>query len=540
MEERGFFRRWGLIVPAVLAPAIETAVVALTGLREAMSLAPQVTAPTPLGLFHDLRWVSVYHNSWPVLALEIIAVLVLRSFWVAWVVQRAWPDDEPPPLHRASLRAAIFVVIASFLLIPWVVLLFGMALTHVSFLFFVAVPPVIAIALSIHGGAASQAAGRWWRWRPTASGLMWILGAFVWLTAAGAIMPRVPLPVAMLVAATAGLANARAWYGIVRGIVKRPERRPLPALVPVTLVVTFAVVVGGSAIGFAVIPDEPGAPSTPAPVPGGETGEKPVVFAGGLLSSLEPTSAVDLPRGYVAWQFSYRGIDDRGRLLPYTSDDTLQPIMLSARRMAHQVEVLAETYRQPVTILAESGGALVARAYLTQFRPPSSMVERLVTLEMMPGEASVYLPDRGREGWGVGTGWALRGMVRVIDEMAPFDASLDAPLVRDLVECRGLIGKAVRTPIPPGIEEFSIEALADWVDRPNQRPADVRLHVVTSAHTGLVERRGVQSVIGSLLLGQPLRPTGDSMGEFVAAVAGPWRVPSLSAELFPAGACTGG
>jgi hypothetical protein len=132
VDGHGFFRRWGLILPAALAPAIEALVLGLFGPVGAIPLAPQVSAPTPLGLFHDLRWISVYHNGWVTLALEILGVLILRSLWVAWVVQRSWPDDEPPPMGRSALRSVVFLVVTAFLLIPFVVLLFGLALTRRS------------------------------------------------------------------------------------------------------------------------------------------------------------------------------------------------------------------------------------------------------------------------------------------------------------------------------------------------------------------------------------------------------------------------
>src|SRR5262245_42340327 len=53
-----------LWVPAVLAPVAETALLLVVGPRGAAALGPQLTAPPPLDLLHDLRWVATYHNSW--------------------------------------------------------------------------------------------------------------------------------------------------------------------------------------------------------------------------------------------------------------------------------------------------------------------------------------------------------------------------------------------------------------------------------------------------------------------------------------------
>src|SRR5437870_10382360 len=85
-----FFGRTGLLLPAVLAPVAETALLRTLAPGSA-ALAAQVTAPPPLDLFHALRWVSVFHDSWLTFALELVGILLLRSVWMARVVQRAWP-----------------------------------------------------------------------------------------------------------------------------------------------------------------------------------------------------------------------------------------------------------------------------------------------------------------------------------------------------------------------------------------------------------------------------------------------------------------
>ncbi|HJP66099.1 MAG TPA: hypothetical protein VKA30_07340, partial [Actinomycetota bacterium] len=176
-------RRWKLVVPAVVAPVVETAIL-LQVAPSAAALGPQVSAPPPLDIFHDLRWISVYHNSWVVLAFELIGVICLRSLWAAWVVQQAWPDgDVPPPsMPKAFVRSLVFYAAATVLLIPFVIVLFGLAIVHLSYLFFAALPPVLLIALVIHRGALSQAAGQWWWWHPSGSSLGWLAAAFLWLS----------------------------------------------------------------------------------------------------------------------------------------------------------------------------------------------------------------------------------------------------------------------------------------------------------------------------------------------------------------------
>lgn len=543
---KGFFRRPGLLVPAALAPAAETAILAVVGPTGGAALAPQVTAPPPLDLFHDLRWVAVYHNSWFTLAAELVAVLLLRSLWVAWVVQRSWPDRTVPPMTAAIRRVAVYYAIAGVLFAPWVVLLFGLALSHLSFLFFAALPPALALAAIIHRGAASHAAGQWWWWRPSWRGILWILAAFVWLTAAGAVVTSASLPVAVLVSALAGLANARAWYGMVQAVALPRRGRPRLVLTPALVAGTLAVAIGGSSAGLSVTltrgPSEARDGALPEVAAAAVGGGRPVLIAAGLYSRFDASPPVFLPDGYVGWRFSYRGVDAAGRPLPYEPEDTQQSILTSARLMAEQVSVLAEAYRQPVAIIAESHGALVARSYLVHLYPPDARtVDRLITLDLVSGVSDVYFPPRGEQGWGVATGWGLRGLAEVLEGIGGIGVSVDSPLARELVECRSFFERSVTAPLPPGVEEFTFQALADQVDPQRARPG-TRPYVVTAAHGGLVERQGVQRLIRAVLGGDETMfsppPAAGTLAELVSATSRPWQVPDLAPELTPAMACS--
>ncbi|MCU1450583.1 MAG: hypothetical protein JWP02_2753, partial [Acidimicrobiales bacterium] len=107
-------------------PVLETVLLSLFGVQSALGIAPQATAPAPFDVFHDLRWLLVYHRSWTGLAVEAVAFIVFRTAVTVFMVRAAWPDDaEVPPLRATVARAAVFVVIAAILLSPWVALLFG-------------------------------------------------------------------------------------------------------------------------------------------------------------------------------------------------------------------------------------------------------------------------------------------------------------------------------------------------------------------------------------------------------------------------------
>jgi hypothetical protein len=519
---------------------IETGLVLSFGPPNGVALAPQVTAPPPLDLFHDLRWVSVYHNSWITLALELAGIVVLRSLWVAWVVQRAWPEDRLPPMGPAVRRVAVYHAVGMVLFVPWVVLLFGLAFSHLSFLFFAAIPPALALAAAIHQGAARQAVGHWWQWRPTWRGVGWILASFVWLTAAGGLMSNVPPPVAVLVAGITGLANARAWYGLVRSLALRPHRRPLRALAPALVAGILAIVVGGSTIGFAVTMRRDdrtvGLESDRPP------GRYPVLIAAGLHSRLESRPPLPLPEGYVGWRYSYRGLDDRGVPLPYGPTDTQQSLITSARRMAEQVSALWKAYGEPVTIVAESEGALVARVYLVRmYRPQEGRVARLISLDMPSGVSLVSFPPRGEEGWGVASGWGLRGLADVLGAIAPLDLDVDSPLGREFVDCRTQFQRIADTPLPPDVREVSFLALADWVDPPDGVEPGSDSFIVTAPHGGLVARSGVQQLIVAILRGDSTTSwspePASTLARMVSAASRPWHVPALDSDLAAAEPC---
>jgi hypothetical protein len=525
----------------VLGPVAETALLLAVGPRGAAALGPQITTPPPLDLLHDLRWVATYHDSWLSLGLELAAVLALRSLYAAWIVRRAWRQGPGPAgsFVRAAGRALVFYATASVLLWPWVALLFGGAISHLSYLYFAALPPALAVAIVLHRGALSRPGQPWW-WRPTRRTAAWEAGSLAWLTAAGALISSTPPPVALVAAAVAGALNARAVEvsaasaGRVRtGEARTRHRRVRMAVTPVAVAAIFAIVVGGTGIGFATI--RQGVPDLRrATVPHRAVGH-PVLVASGFNSRWGPPPALDLPRGFVIWRYSYRGINASGELLPYTPADTQQSLLVSAARLGGQVEALHRAYGQPVTLVAESEGALVARTYLLRrYRPQTRAVDRVVVLDMPQGRPHVSFPRPGQAGWGVGTGWVLRGVISLIGNLGPLTASADAPFSRDLISRPRLLAALAQAPPPPGVQQVWVEALADAVTQPYPRTHTLRgsnspTIVVPAAHGGLIRNPAVQRIIAGVLGGTALpdpRP-GAALQPVLAAAAGAWQVPSL-------------
>ncbi|HEX8930134.1 MAG TPA: hypothetical protein VGA45_14560, partial [Actinomycetota bacterium] len=153
-RESSLWTHPGLLAVCIALPVLEVALLWRLGLSSALGIAPGATAPVPFATFHDLRWLMVYHRSWGGFAVEAAALLVFRSGLTALLVWLAWPGGVARPSVAVLVRnATVFTVVSAVLLMPWVALLFGLAVMPVSWLFFAAVPPVLAVGLLIHHGA---------------------------------------------------------------------------------------------------------------------------------------------------------------------------------------------------------------------------------------------------------------------------------------------------------------------------------------------------------------------------------------------------
>src|ERR1700704_546437 len=94
----------GLVGVCTAAAVVEALLVNAFAPVSSLGLATQVTAPPPFGVFHDLRWIVVYHESWLGLACELLAFVVFRSLLTAVCLRAAWPHDLPPEPWALSIR----------------------------------------------------------------------------------------------------------------------------------------------------------------------------------------------------------------------------------------------------------------------------------------------------------------------------------------------------------------------------------------------------------------------------------------------------
>ena len=256
---RGFLGRRGLIVVCVGAATGEAALLCWLG-PPARALSAQLTALPPLAVFHDLRWLYGYQQSWPGFVLLLAALIVARSALNTLVVRLAWPvrpgAPAPPPGGEVFRAALTLTVAACVLLSPIAALIVGVAILPFSWPFFGVLLLMLLISLPLsHGGVRAS----WWRTLPPVRTLCWLLADFLVLSAAAAAIGGLPVAAAVPLAGVAGLVNARAWYGVVGAVARRPARcgvqaRPLARLplAPVAAVLVLAAVAGLTRLAFAV------------------------------------------------------------------------------------------------------------------------------------------------------------------------------------------------------------------------------------------------------------------------------------------------
>jgi len=516
-----------LYVVSVAAAVTETVVVAIVCSPAAAALGPQVSAPAPLDMFHDLRWISTHHNSWLSLAAELITAIGGRSLFGVLVAH--WIVDQRPTI-KALARMMVFYTVMAVLLTPWVGLLFGVAVTHLSYLFLAGVPPALLLALVTHRGVVFSRSG-WWM-APSRQTIAAVAVAIAGLTAAGAVISVAPLAVGAFAAAAAGALNARAAIVIVdtRPATMSPRRSRVRLhvrlQVPVAVAAIFALALGGATAAFAAEPTVP-ASHWREVIPARATG-RPVLIVAGFGSRWAPAPPLGLPPRYVEWRYSYRGIGPHGRVLAYGPTDTDQAVTVSARRLQSQVAALFAAYHQPVDIVAESEGSILTRDFLLHdYRPASHQIDDVVLLDLPQGQTSATYPSPGHRGWGVASGDLLDGLASVINLISPLHIAINAPLFHDLSN-RRLMTQIAQAPPPPGVHEVAIDALADALDNPYPHAFghDPTI-VVPAAHGGLINNQTAQAAIRRAVTGRtlPNGHTGIALDRILAATSAPWQTP---------------
>lgn len=518
-----------LLAVTVGLPVLEALILWGLASRSTLALSVHVTAPEPFAVFHDLRWLLVYHSGWTAFVFEAAAFLAFRSTVTAVILREVWPRDAPtppPPWPVVLRRSAVFTAVTGAVLSPWAALAFGIAVLSLSWLFFVAIPLTLFTAVLLHHGVVT---GSWWRHPPPLRTVGWVLLTFAGLTFTGALAATGPLPFRLVAVAAGGAFNAWAWHGVVRGIVhRRPVVRSLP-LAPVGVAALVAVAATGTAVGFQLArPDH-----HPFDVP--ELGDegKSVLVVAGFGSSWSGRAQDRFDGAFDERRFSYAGLGRGGASLPYVPEDTLRALPELARMMDEQVMDFRRETGERVSIVAESEGALLAKAYL--MARPDAPVDRLVMLSPLARPARVYYPPRGRDGWGVAAAVELRGLAALIRGLTPLAINADTALFRSVNDHGGVLRSVVGCPTP-GVQELFIAPLADAVATAEFDSGGVRTIHVPDWHGGLLSDGRVRRLVAAELRGE--RPDGSdawSLGaRTLRALAAGWQVPELKATLNPA------
>jgi hypothetical protein len=525
-RESSLWTHPGLLAVCIALPVLEVVLLWWFGLSSALGIAPGATAPVPFATFHDLRWLMVYHRSWASFAVEATALLVFRSGLTALLVWLAWPGGVARPSVAVLVRnATVFTVVSAVLLMPWVALLFGLAVMPVSWLFFAAVPPVLAVGLLIHHGAVRSG------WHvPAARTTGWVALTIAVLTMSGAALTASPAGLRLPVAAAAGLFNAWAWCGIVNVLaLRRVPRRAVP-LVPIALALLLAVVATGAGLGFRASVSHPGTTVAPAPA---AAGGRPVLLVSGFGGQWDGVQRSWLPGDLDERRFSYRGQDPDGRALPYSAADTQLPLPLLVDAMRAQVDTFSRSSGQRVAIVAESEGALVAKTYLAA--NPNAPVDELVMLSPLVQPARVFFPSDGEQGWGLATGWELRELGGLFRDLSGADMSADMPVVRTMMDHGPAVRGLLACPLPR-TRQLALFPLADAVATPHPSQIGIPSEVVPAFHGGLLANDRIREAVSGYLEHGRVEPATvwPVAQEILRASAAAWQVPELPLTVNPA------
>jgi hypothetical protein len=446
-------------------------------------------------------------------------------------VRASWPSTVPRPADRELVRRAAWsTALLTVILIPWAVLLFATAVLSLSYLWIVAVPVVVMISVIVHHSAITT---QWWRVRPSCESVTAVLATFGALTVLGAVIAAGPSWLRLPVAALAGVVNAWCWLRITSSVAgASPAARTGRPFAVAALVGILVLVIGGTAVGFAVATTLERGRDAPPRARADATGP-PVLVVKGFNSQWNGTTLQWVSGNFRIRRYSYAGVDGNGKPRPYGRRATHRSVRPLVRELAEQVDALAADSGRPIGIVAESEGALIALTYV--LGTPDAPVQSVVALSPLPEPGRVSYPAPGRVGWGVAAGAALDAAAAIVDALGPVEVRADTPLFRSIVEHAPLFQSLLRCPAP-GVRELAVLPFDSGLAAPV--PAEVLIpRIVRPAfHGGLLGDDETARAIRRVLRGQAVdtKSRWRRTERVVQAVASPWQVPSLAKSLEPA------
>ena len=546
----GFLRHRGLIAFSAGCAMAEVAVLTVLA-PAARSLAPQITAPPPLAVFHDLRWLFGYNRSWLEFAAGALILVLARSALNTVLVALAWPRGMRAPSAAVMFPVSVaFTLVAAILMVPIATLVFGVAVVPFSWPFLAAVPVLLALALPLsHGGVAPT----WWRRLPPLRAAGWVLACFFEYSLLAVVITRLPATGIVVVAGLAGIVNARAWYGLTAAVARpaRSRQHPLIAWIPVAPLAAISVIalaIGTTRLVFdmAAIPSRNGLAAVSAGIaaaasraasftpPAREHGRQGVVLVVGGFGSSCCHAGRSLQRAapdMFVQQFSYLGLTAAGRPVPQGPNASDLPMQELGDRIATQVWHLHAQTRKPVDLVAESEGSLGVYAMFA--RHPDVPVRTVVLLSPIVAPGQVSFPESGREGPGVASGYALGMLNRFVGSLSPFGAAGAERLINS-VSSVGARYAAATADRDRHERWLAVVPLADAVTLPAcNLGRDVLF--VSAFHGGLLGDPAVLQTVASFLRGHQVsgQTSLREAAEILSSAAAAWRMPVSSAPSPP-------
>ena len=520
-----------LLVLTAVPAAVEAALLRAIGFRTAVSLAPQASAVWPYNTLHDLRWLLVYHNSWASFVGELLLALVLRALYCALLITVAWPAELPrPTFPRLAARNLAFSAAIAVIVAPWA----GMAViaseVSLSWLLLLELLPMLVLSpLVQRGGIAPD----WWRGLPPPQLVGWSVLSFLAPMVGGALPSSVHSWWSVPLAAVGGVINGLLWQRIVRTAVRHEPVRwrwlPTAPLAFVVLLVLLSTIDLEPTMGRA----EPVRQPLDLLAERGEVSHT-VIYLSGYDSSYSGRVSKARP---IVVRYSYRGTDGSGFPRPYSPRDTHQSVMASAELLATQVSRLHALTGRPVALVGESEGTLIIRYYLRNLRHPA--VDTAVLASPLVRAGRIYYPPPGAsKGWGIATGWLLRGVFALKGRASSVPDNADEPFLRSLLDTAPLYRNELLCPVP-GVRLMAFVPVSETLAIPPGNYAQIPLVQVPAVHGMLIDNEAVVDRLMQFL------EEKDGFGttavvparsaEYLAArgAAGAWLAPALALRLNP-------
>ena len=349
-------------------------------------------------------------------------------------------------------------------------LVFALAVVSLSWLFFVAVPVVLMLAVLVAGGAIT---GGWWRralsWRVVGI----VVLTFVAITVFGSLLATLPSWWRVPVAVVAGVVNAWLWVRLVDAVVNARVSTSRFPVIPMAIAAVFALVIVGTVAGFAL--SRPSVTRFVTPIAGATTewsppgpaiaanGDAPLLVVTGFNTEWDGVPSQSVHLALPQRRFSYHGWKTVTRC--HTTAPTRTGHSVRSRELGEQVDAYHRATGKAITLVAESEGALLAKTYVAA--SPHAAVRNLVLVSPLVDPGRVYYPPSDAEGWGVFGKLEMEGLSWALGGLSPVDVTPDTPFLRSIVDQAPTLHRLMSCPLT-GVRQAAVVPLDTGV---SARPA---------------------------------------------------------------------